>query len=48
MDEQDRAAIRKAAQVEAATWPELTDEQLQELRTLLSQPAVTHERQGAA
>lgn len=48
MDEQDRASIRKAAQAEAATWPELTDEQLQELRTLLSPPAVPHERQGAA
>ena len=48
MDEQSRTAIRKAAEAEAATWPELNDDQLQELRALLSQAAVTRERQVAA
>lgn len=36
MNESTRQAIREAAEREAASWPELTEEQKDELRRLLS------------
>lgn len=48
MDESTRDAICKAAQAEAATWPSLTDDQVEELRFLLSQRAAAHKQRGAA
>lgn len=49
MNRATRQAIREAAMAEAARWPELTDEQIEELRFLLSPPRTNaQEQQGAA
>lgn len=47
MNEPTRQVIRKAAEAEAAAWPELTDVQIEELRFLLSRPSA-EQQQGAA
>ncbi|SMX86151.1 hypothetical protein BAURA86_01639 [Brevibacterium aurantiacum] len=49
MNESTRQSICEAASAEAATWPELTREQVEELRFLLSRPSSnSQDQRGAA
>lgn len=48
MNEATRQIIREAAIEEAAYWPELTDEQIEELRFLLSRTSFNAEEQRGA